>query len=83
MVIIKEEIACRKVQYYEQYYKAIYAGDYAASAKHIAIPKCIDLYVGTKVEGPLETATLKYETSEYIKIKYKGKNYWISESMVK
>ena len=83
LTIIKEDIACMKMEYYEQFYKAIEVGDYASTGKIIAQPRCIDLYIGTKVEGPLESVILKYDSSKYIKIKNGNKDYWIEESMVK
>jgi hypothetical protein len=83
MVVKSEDIACKKMEYYKQFWKALKAGDYASSTKHIAPPRCIDLYIGTKVEGPLGSETLESNSSRYIKIKYEGKNYWISEAMVK
>ena len=83
LTIIKEDIACMKMEYYEQFYKAIEVGDYASTGKIIAQPRCIDLYIGTKVEGPLESVILKYDSSKYIKIKHENKDYWIEESMVK
>jgi hypothetical protein len=81
LIVRNEDLACMKMEYFNRTHKALLDKNYALASKYPSPPTCIDLYVGTKVEGPLERAKSKYLSTKFVKVKYNYKIYWAPESM--